>query len=75
MMNHIFETTFDGCHVILPSVLLLDKYTVLYQNGKIPGKKRALTLSAHLGRLFVFVVSFLVTSLFPTNDLKRSDII
>ena len=29
-----------------------------------------LTLSAHLGRLFVFVISFLVTSLFPSTDLK-----
>lgn len=34
----------------------------------------ALTLSAHLGRLFVFVVSFLVTSLFPTNDLRKKNI-
>lgn len=74
MINHAFETTFDECHVILPTVLLLNTYTVLYQEWQ-NARKRALTLSAHLGRLFVFVVSFLVKSLFPTNDLKRNDTI
>ena len=43
----------------------------LFSIGMAKCQKKALTLSAHLGRLFVFVVSFLVTSLFPTNDLKK----
>ena len=57
--------------IVLCSVqLLLLTYTTNTNNEK-EIKTIALTLSAHLGRLFVFVVSFLVTSLFPTNDLKR----
>ena len=37
--------------------------------------KKLLTLSAHLGRLFVFVSSFFVTSLLPTQDLKQNKLL
>lgn len=45
----------------------------MYVASKIKGRiiDQLLTLSAHLGGLFVFVTSFLVTSLLPTKDLKQ----
>ena len=48
----------------------------MYVASKIKGRiiNQLLTLSAHLGGLFVFVTSFLVTSLLPTKDLKQMTI-
>ena len=48
----------------------------MYIASKIKGRiiNQLLTLSAHLGGLFVFVTSFLVTSLLPTKDLKQMTI-
>ena len=48
----------------------------VYIASKIKGRiiNQSLTLSAHLGGLFVFVTSFLVTSLLPTKYLKQMTI-
>ena len=55
---------------------ILQYYFTCIYSIKIKGRiiNQLLTLSAHLGGLFVFVTSFLVTSLLPTKDLKQMTI-